>query len=181
MSHNLSWMTFTLTILLLVDCGPVVWDTAGGRVSSGRNFSSNGERIYLTGTSANGLIGYSGSSFGGMMGRRDAMGGRLACVDCHGPDGRGGEYLMHMAVIDAPDIRWSTLTEAGHGEHGDEEEDHTEEGEEMEHPLFTEETFKRAVTKGVEPDGDPLDEAMPRWNMSDQDLEDLITYLKQIS
>jgi cytochrome c oxidase subunit 2 len=86
-----------------------------------------------------------------------------------------------MAVIDAPDIRWSTLTEAGHDEHGDEEEDHAEEREETEHPAFTEETFKRAVTKGVEPDGEPLDEAMPRWNMSDQDLEDLIAYLKQIS
>ncbi len=109
------------------------------------------------------------------------MGGRLACADCHGPNGRGGELVMHMTMIDAPDIRWSTLTEAGHGEHGDEEEDHTEEGEEMEHPPYTEETFKRAVTKGVEPDGEPLDEAMPRWRMSDQDLEDLIAYLKQIS
>ena len=43
-----------------------------------------------------------------------------------------------------------------------------------------EETFKRAVTEGVEPDGEPLDEAMPRWRMSDQDLEDLIAYLTQI-
>jgi len=57
----------------------------------------------------------------------------------------------------------------------------TEEGEEMEHPPYTEETFKWAVTKGVEPDGEPLDEAMPRWRMSDQDLEDLISYLKQRS
>lgn len=109
------------------------------------------------------------------------MGSRLACADCHGPDGRGGEILVHMTVIDAPDIRWSTLTEAGHGEHGDEEEAHTEGGEEIEHPAFTEETFKRAVTKGIEPDGESLDEAMPRWNMLDQDLEDLIAYLKQIS
>jgi hypothetical protein len=86
-----------------------------------------------------------------------------------------------MTVIDAPDIRWSTLIEAGHGEDGDEEGDHTEEGEETEHPPYTEETFKRAVTQGVEPDGEPLDEAMPRWNMSDQDLEDLIAFLEQNS
>jgi cytochrome c oxidase subunit 2 len=187
MSRNLSWIVFTSAILLLVACSPLVWNTGRGRVPFGRSISSNGERIYFTGTSVNGPIGYSASNFGGMMGgrgmmgRRGAMGGRLACVDCHGPDARGGEYVVHMTVIDAPDIRWSTLTEAGHGEHGDEEGDHTEEGEEMEHPPFTVETFKRAVTEGVEPDGELLDEAMPRWNMSDQDLEDLIAFLEQIS
>ena len=187
MSRSLSWTMFALTILLLVACSPLVVNTGRGRVPSGSNFSNNGERIYFTGTSVNGPIGYSGGDFGGMMGgrgmmgRRGAMAGRLACADCHGPDGRGGEYVVHMTVIDAPDIRWSTLTEAGHGEHGEEEGGHTEEGEEMEHPPFTEETFKRAVTKGIESDDETLDEAMPRWNMSDQDLEDLISYLKQIS
>ncbi len=145
--------------LAVTACGPIGW---GGSVSG--RYASNGERIYFTGTSANGRISYSGGGFGGgMMG-----GGRLACADCHGPDGRGGRHVMHMTVMNAPDIRWSTLTEAEHG------------GEGMDHPPYDVETFKRAVTQGVEPDGNRLDPAMPRWRMSDQDLNDLIEYLKSL-
>ena len=98
-------------------------------------------------------------------------GGQLACADCHGRDGRGGRHVMHMTAMDAPDIRWSALTEAEHGDHG----------EEVEHPPYDEETFKRAVTQGLDPDGNPLDAAMPRWRMSDQDLDDLIDYLESLS
>ena len=65
MSRNLNWIVFALAILLLVACSPPVWDIGGGRVLSGRNFSSNGERIYFTGTSVNGSIGCSGGNFDG--------------------------------------------------------------------------------------------------------------------
>ena len=38
------------------------------------------------------------------------MGGKLTCVSCHGPDGKGGEHVMGMMqVMNAPDIRWKTL------------------------------------------------------------------------
>ncbi len=162
-----------LLALLLVACGPV-----GRNIPAGR-YASNGERIYFTGSSANGPISYTGGSFGGMMGRGPGMmGGRLACADCHGPDGRGGERVVHMAVINAPDIRWATLSESEHGEQGNHGQG--EDGE-MDHPPFTEETFKRAVTQGLDPGGNPLDPAMPRWNMSDQDLGDLIAFLKTLS
>lgn len=126
-------------------------------------FASNGERIYVTGTSANGRISYSGGDFGGgMMGGRGMMGGgQPACADCHGRDGRGGRHVMQMTVMDAPDIRWSTLAEAEHGDHGEEE---------MEHPPYDEKTFKRAVTQGLDPGGNSLGAAMPRWRMSDQDF-----------
>lgn len=89
------------------------------------------------------------------------MGGRLACADCLGPDGRGGKRVVHMTVINAPDIRWATLTETEHGEQGN--HDQGEEGE-MDHPPYTEETFKRAVSQGLDPGGNPLDPAMPRGN-----------------
>ena len=145
--------------LLVAACGPLGRD--------GRRYASNGERIYFTGTSANGRLRYSGGDFGGMMG-----GGQLACADCHGPDGRGGQHVMHMTAMDGPDIRWSALTEAEHGDHGDEEE--------MEHPPYDEETFERAVTRGLDPGGDALDPAMPRWRTSEQDLDDLIAYLKTL-
>jgi cytochrome c oxidase subunit II len=96
----------------------------------------------------------------------------LACADCHGPDGRGGQHVMHMTVMDAPDIRWSTLSQAGHGEHGD--------ADEMDHPPYDEAAFKQAVTQGLNPGGARLDRAMPRWRMSAQDLDDLLAYLKTL-
>jgi hypothetical protein len=166
------WLGLALLAMAVTACGPLGW---GGRWSgfpTGR-YASNGERIYFTGTSAKGRVTYSGGDFGGMMGGRGMMSGsQLACADCHGPDGRGGQHVMHMTVMDAPNIRWSALAEAEHDDHGDEDE--------MEHPPYDEETFKRAVTRGQDPGGDSLDPAMPRWRMSEPDLEDLIAYLKTL-
>ena len=61
------------------------------------SFSSNGERIYFTSTSKRGTrITYSSgpSSNNWMM-----MGGRLACVSCHGVNGRGGKHHMGMMQV----------------------------------------------------------------------------------
>lgn len=133
-------------------------------------FDSNGERIYFTGTSANGPISFNGGDFSpmtgrGMMGRGMMRGISLACADCHGGDARGGQHLMHMQIMDAPDIRWHVLA----GEEGDHE---------MAHDPFTPETFAQAVRNGIDPAGHPLDPAMPRWQMSDQDIADLIEFLQ---
>lgn len=174
------WSWLALLGVLLLACGPLGWG-AGWSRDAPAGYASNGERIYETGTSQNGRISYSGGDFsGGMMDGRGVMGGgRLACIDCHGPDGRGRQHAMHMTVMDAPDIRWSSLAGAGHeesneaaaGEHG---------SEEMDHPAYTEETFALAVTQGIDPAGERLDLAMPRWNMSAEELADLIGYLKTL-
>jgi cytochrome c oxidase subunit 2 len=119
-------------------------------------FRSNGERIYFTSTSERGTeITYTGGpSYGGWM----MMGGRLACVSCHGPDGRGGKHGMGMMqVMDAKDIRWSVLQKE-----------------------FDAETFRLAVVKGQDPDGTELKLDMPRWNISNDDLADLIAFLKKL-
>ncbi|MEZ4864840.1 MAG: c-type cytochrome [Caldilineaceae bacterium] len=142
-------------------------------------FASNGERIYFTGTSANGPISYSGGDYGpmagrGMMGRGMMRGISLACADCHGSDAKGGQHFMHMQLMDAPDIRWRTLTSGE--EAGDTHAD--EGGHEMAHEPYTPETFARAVRNGIDPAGNPLDAAMPRWQMSDQDITDLIEFLQ---
>jgi hypothetical protein len=121
-------------------------------------FRSNGERIYFTATSERGMaITYTGgpASNGWMM---MGGGGRLACASCHGPDGRGGLHSMGMMqVMDSKDIRWSAL-----------------EGE------FDPEKFRLAVTKGQDPDGTQLKTDMPRWNIGNDDLADLIAYLKTL-
>ncbi len=131
-----------------------------------RRFRSNGEQIYFTATSQRGTPITSDMGMG-MMGR-----GMMACVNCHGPDGRGGRVRMMMTTFVAPDIRYKTLT-AERMEHGNGDE-------EEEHPPYTDETIKRAITEGVDPAGNPLDWPMPRWRMSEEDLNDLLEFLKTL-
>ena len=134
-------------------------------------FSSNGAQIYYTGVNSQGeRIAYqSGPDFSSMMG-----GQVLACASCHGPDGRGGEHFMHMNVMDAPDIRYTALS-SEEGEHGGE----LTEGEDG-HGEYDLETFRMAVVLGQHPDGESLDEDMPRWQLNDQDLADLFEFIKTL-
>lgn len=48
----------------------------------------------------------------------------------------------------------------------------------MAHDPFTPKTFAQAVRNGVDPAGQLLDVAMPRWQMSDQGIADLIEFLQ---
>jgi cytochrome c oxidase subunit 2 len=124
-------------------------------------YVSNGETIYFTGRNDRGeRIPFDGapmwlSTHGG------------SCATCHGADGRGGAPVMMGTEIPG-DIRYSHLTEEEH-----------EEGEE--HPPYTDELIKRAITLGLNPAGEPLDPTMPRWRMSDRDLNDLIEFLKMLN
>jgi mono/diheme cytochrome c family protein len=84
--------------------------------------------------------------------------GRLACASCHGPNGRGGVHGMGMMqAMTAKDIRWSVLQDE-----------------------FDAEQFRLAVTKGQDPDGTQLNTDMPRWNIGNDDLADLIAFLKTL-
>jgi mono/diheme cytochrome c family protein len=139
-----------------------------------------------------GMMGGMGTGMmgGGMMGGGMMMGSDggqhsgMSCATCHGPDGSGGRYLA-MGAVRTPNIQYAILTgqveldEDGH--EGEDEEGHDEaEEEEHGHEPYTDETLKRAITEGVEPDGEELDSFMPRWSMSDQDLEDLVSFLKTL-
>ncbi|MBM3141167.1 MAG: hypothetical protein FJZ92_13425 [Chloroflexi bacterium] len=77
----------------------------------GRSFDSPGERMYFTARNEAGdPIAYSGVTA--------PMMGSLSCASCHGPDARGGTRRLHMSLVSAPDIRWSTLA-GDHGHAGD--------------------------------------------------------------
>lgn len=130
------------------------------------DYDSNGERIYFTGTSTS-----DAEVVPVMLGRHTMQQGMMACVNCHGPEGRGGTITMMMDTFTAPDIRYSTLTES---------EEHQEADEHEAHPVYTDETIKRAITEGLDPAGEPLDWPMPRWQMSDADLDDIVAYLKTL-
>lgn len=70
--------------------------------------------------------------------------------------------VMHCGKV-APKITYKALTEGEHEGH-----------------RYTEEDIKRAIREGIEPDGEELDPCMPRWKMSDEDLNDLIEFLKTL-
>ncbi len=121
-------------------------------------FKSNGERIYYTGVNQNGqrIIPTGGPMWLSMHGG--------SCVSCHGPDGKGSKQIMGCSSDTvAPNIQYSVLT-----------------GPEMaeEHPPYNDTTIKRAITKGIDPGGDKLEPCMPRWQMSQKDLNDVVAYLK---
>ena len=129
-------------------------------------FSSNGERIFFSGfNDAGQRINFSGGPFWLWM-----RGG--SCADCHGVNGRGGFPVM-MGTQIPPNITYHALTEGEH-EHGG-----VEAGEA--HEPYTDELIKRAITQGLDASGKPLDLTMPRWQMSETDLNDLIDYLKTLS
>ncbi len=86
---------------------------------------------------------------------------REGCVACHGVDGRGGMHVPPTGII-APDIRYSSLTSTAGGEQ----------------TVYTDATIKRAITQGIDSDNESLDSAMPRWQLSPQELNDLIDFLK---
>jgi hypothetical protein len=179
MKTRRTWAIFILGTFLLAACG--IWSRTpafapgGGPRLEGPTNAANGERIYFTATSARGAsITYrDGPDFGGMM-----MGSYLTCASCHGPNARGGVHQMHMQVMDAPDITYTALSgeaeEHAGDEHGEDEHGDEHSGE------YTLDTFRKAVIEGKHPDGDPLDEDMPRWQMSDEDLADLFEFLKAI-
>lgn len=149
-----------MVVTLLLSCS-----LPSGR-AGGYRYDSNGERIYFTVQSSSGEpITYSGGI---------RMMHPIACVNCHGPEGKGGRVSMMMSYFDVPDITWDSLTQEERHEEKLDKEAHEE------HPPYTEETLRRAITRGIDPAGEPLDEQMPRWQMSEQDLNDLLDFIKTL-
>jgi cytochrome c oxidase subunit 2 len=127
-------------------------------------FTSTGQQIYYTGADATGPIARTvGGS--GMMGL--GMMANATCVDCHGEDGRGGRVGMMLGEVAIPDIRYSALASS-----------RSEEGTTI--PAWTNRDIGRAIRDGVEPNGQRLKSPMPRWDMTDQQLTDVIGYLKEL-
>jgi ABC-type branched-subunit amino acid transport system substrate-binding protein/cytochrome c553 len=88
----------------------------------------------------------------------------LRCVNCHGRDGRG----KPEGGIFPSDIRWSELskpyaitTMSG-----------------RERPAYNERLVIRAITMGTDSGGNRLNVAMPKYQLTREDADDLVAYLK---
>jgi hypothetical protein len=75
-----------------------------------------------------------------------------------------------LRLIEIPDTRLESFASEAH----DEDEEHEE------HEPYAEETIKRAIAGGVEPDGERLEWPTTRWSMSDENLDDLVEFLKAL-
>jgi ABC-type branched-subunit amino acid transport system substrate-binding protein len=90
----------------------------------------------------------------------------MPCASCHGLDGRG---KSEGGVIPS-NITWEALTKPGGIRHPNRRE----------YPPYTDHLLDRAITRGLDPAGNPLAFVMPRYGMSREDLVALRTYLKRL-
>ncbi|MFT5113926.1 MAG: cytochrome c oxidase subunit 2 [Parasphingorhabdus sp.] len=158
-----------ISILLLVSCnGRYDHGPENGGIGS-TAFISNGERIYFSGTSASGLPISASGGGGPMSGMHRQMHGG-GCASCHGAD-REGQRLWPQFWIKAPALSVDALFgDDSHDEGGDGHGDHA---------IYDAESLRRAISRGLDPAGESLDQAMPRWSMNPSDLDDLISFLSQ--
>ncbi|GAB4237996.1 MAG: ABC transporter substrate-binding protein [Deltaproteobacteria bacterium] len=86
------------------------------------------------------------------------------CVNCHRAGGRGGRE----GGVRSADISYFNLTKEYRGVRASGRA----------HPAYTDDTLRRAITSGVDPAGNRLNPAHPRFAMAREDLDDLLAYLK---
>lgn len=128
----------------------------GGNGPGATSYSSDGQRIYLTGVGTN---GQDIPRTAPRVSRGALMMGGDGCGSCHAANGRGGTIsMMTGTAIKAPDITYAELIKAD----------------------FTDATIQGAIRDGLDEAGTPLKDAMPRWQMSEADLNATITYLKAL-
>jgi ABC-type branched-subunit amino acid transport system substrate-binding protein len=119
-----------------------------------------GKQIYLTGESP------SGEPITALMGDSavEVPASTLPCANCHGRDGKGNPE----GGVTPTNLTWEALSKPYGVRH--------ETG--REHPPYTEQLLKRAIAMGFDPAGNELHAAMPRYRMSIEDMEALVSYLR---
>ena len=90
----------------------------------------------------------------------------MPCINCHNANGKGNP---EGGVIPS-NITWYELTKSYGGQRRNGKK----------YPPYTEKTLKKALTMGIDPAGNELNSAMPRFNMSLTDLNSLVSYLKTL-
>lgn len=121
-----------------------------------------GKQIYLQGKSPSGkdILAYLGDE------SLEVPGSAMACANCHGFDGQG----KPEGGIAPSNLTWEVLSKPYGLTHAGGRK----------HPAYTERGLQLAITRGLDPGGNKLQNVMPRYQMSEQDLADLVAYLKRL-
>jgi cytochrome c1 len=84
-----------------------------------------------------------------------------SCASCHGAAGVGTKFTVDSQTIEVPAVTFADL-------------------DALYHDKFDTMVID-TITKGLDEAGQPLNRMMPRWTIfSDQQLADLVTYLKSL-
>jgi mono/diheme cytochrome c family protein len=115
---------------------------------------ANGRSIYFTGTDLNGVQ------------ITTATPARFyqSCAVCHSPDGAGGVLLADGSISAKLGSDAHMLDQMGSSMNG-------------KMKPWTLALFERAISIGVDQNGDQLSPVMPRWKMSERDLHDIAVYI----
>lgn len=116
--------------------------------------TANGRNIFMNGASSSGDPILQSNGPGGTYN---------SCGSCHGQDGHGGKIYPKGQTYDVPSIAWPVLT-----------------GQYPDHPSYTVDSVKRAITQGMDPAGKQMEYPMPVWTLSDRDLNDLVAFLQTL-
>src|SRR4051812_24863800 len=121
-----------------------------------------GRRIYQEGTSP------SGGEITAVMSDAsvEVPASAVPCAGCHGRDGKG----RPEGGVTPSDLTWTALTRPYGVTHPSGRR----------HPPYDARLLKRAIALGLDPAGNALHVAMPRFRMSLQDMDDLVAYLQQL-
>ena len=122
-----------------------------------------GKQIYVQGTSSTSrqeILAYLGDA------SLEVPGSAMACANCHGLNGEG---KPEGGVIPS-NLTWEALTKPYGVTHPGGRT----------HPPYTERALELAITRGLDPAGNKLLNVMPRYQMSREDMADLIAYLKRL-
>src|SRR5210317_661716 len=91
----------------------------------------------------------------------------LPCSGCHGDDGAG---RPEGGVVPS-DVSWDALVSSYGHKHS----------YGRSHPAFDADSIAASIIQGIDPAGNELDMAMPRYAMSRDDMDALLAYLKRVS
>lgn len=120
-----------------------------------------GRSIYMEGISS------SGGEIVAVMGEGvEVPASAMPCSSCHGRDGRG----RPEGGVTPSDLTWNSLTRPYGVTHPSGRK----------HPPYDERSLKKAIAMGLDPAGNSLHVAMPRFRLSQQDMADLIAYMKTL-
>ncbi|MGH9823349.1 MAG: cytochrome c/ABC transporter substrate-binding protein, partial [Blastocatellia bacterium] len=159
--------TYKRLIALAAVLGACFWLFAGERSEAQTanrlsDAQARGRKIYEHGISS------SGKTIFATLGETGAEvpAGILPCANCHGLDGHG----KPEGGVTPPDLVWDSLTKPY---------TITTDSGRRRSP-YNDSLLKRAITMGVDSGGNKLAVAMPRFQMSIEDISDLVAYIKTI-
>lgn len=149
-------------LMLVLQSGRRAFAVAPSRQTTLTPQEKRGKQIYVQGTSSSGreILAYLGDA------SLEVPGSAMACANCHGLNGEG---KPEGGVVPS-NLTWEALTKPYGVTHSSGRT----------HPPYTERAVELALTRGLDPAGNKLLNVMPRYQMSREDMADLLAYLKRL-